>query len=144
MARYTALVAIAGTLFLGAAGFASARKPAPAPANGPAAQIARGDKIFQTNCAACHGHGSGGDDYLTGEHWKYLPGTLAIYVKYQNAVPPALEDRTDLTHEVIEYYVRNGISIMPQFRKTVVSDQDLKDLSAYLMRNNGRASTAKK
>ncbi|WP_202807125.1 cytochrome c [Sphingobium sp. DC-2] len=55
-----------------------------------------------------------------------------------------MEDRTDLTHEVIEYYVRNGISIMPQFRKTVVSDQDLKDLSAYLMRNNGRASTAKK
>ncbi|WP_081856676.1 c-type cytochrome [Sphingobium sp. DC-2] len=88
MARYTALVAIAGTLFLGAAGLASARKPAPAPANGPAAQIARGDKIFQTNCAACHGHGSGGDDYLTGEHWKYLPGTLAIYVKYQMPYRP--------------------------------------------------------
>jgi hypothetical protein len=66
-----------------------------------------------------------------------LPGTQQLGIKYRGSdVPPVLDERTDLVPEFIEVIVRQGISFMPQFRKTEVSDADLEALSAYLTRDN--------
>jgi mono/diheme cytochrome c family protein len=86
--------------------------------------VDEGFKVHQAWCQACHGDGP---DY---------PGTLALKAKYKGAIPPVLAQRTDLTPELVEYYVRNGINVMPFFRKTEVSDKDLEALGAYLSRNN--------
>ena len=67
----------------------------------------------------CHGEGVG------------KPGTLALQAKYKGAVPALLANRTDLTQALIKQYVRNGISIMPIFRKTEISDADLDAIAAY-------------
>ena len=37
-----------------------------------------------------------------------------------------------------KFFVRKGVSIMPFFRKTEVTDADLDALAAYLARNNGK------
>jgi mono/diheme cytochrome c family protein len=72
----------------------------------------------------CHGEGVG------------KPGTLALQAKYKGAEPALLEKRTDLTLQLIKLYVRNGISVMPIFRKTEISDADLDAIAAYLTRNS--------
>jgi mono/diheme cytochrome c family protein len=36
----------------------------------------------------------------------------------------------------VKTFVRNGVSIMPFFRKTEISDADLDAIAAYLTRNN--------
>jgi hypothetical protein len=43
-----------------------------------------------------------------------------------------LEDRVDLTPEVIRTAVRHGMPIMPPFRKTEVTDAELDAVIAYL------------
>lgn len=61
------------------------------------------------------------------------PGTQALRFKYRETdIPAALEERTDLTPELVAFYVRNGVSIMPFFRKMEISDSDLDDLAAWL------------
>ncbi len=87
--------------------------------------VERGEQVFDTWCTACH------DDT------RRTPGTAALAAKYQGVLPALLEERTDLTPAIIELWVRNGISIMPFFRKTEINDAQLADLSAYLTRNNG-------
>ncbi|MGO1462873.1 MAG: c-type cytochrome [Oleiphilaceae bacterium] len=82
--------------------------------------ISAGIEIFEKWCSSCHDRG---DDY---------PGTIALGARYKGEVPAALEDRTDLTASTIEYFVRNGISVMPFFRKTEISDRELQKLSTYL------------
>jgi (+)-pinoresinol hydroxylase len=84
----------------------------------------RGYVQYQSYCSMCHGEGVG------------KPGTLALTAKYKGAVPALLDKRTDLTPQLIKQYVRNGISIMPIFRKTEISDADLDAIAAYLTRNN--------
>ena len=79
---------------------------------------------YQDYCAVCHGKGPG------------KPGTLALKVKYKGKVPALLADRTDLTKPLIKAYVRNGLYVMPTFRKTEISDADLDAIAAYLTRNN--------
>lgn len=86
--------------------------------------VERGEQVFDTWCTACH------DDT------RRTPGTAALQAKYQGAIPALLEERTDLTPEVVALWVRNGISIMPFFRKTEINDAQLDDLGAYLSRNN--------
>jgi (+)-pinoresinol hydroxylase len=44
----------------------------------------------------------------------------------------------DLTPDIVSYYVRNGVSIMPFFRKTEIDEQELNDLAAYLSPDNLR------
>ena len=51
-----------------------------------------------------------------------------------------LSERTDLTPAVTKIFVRKGVSIMPFFRKTEISDADLDAIGAYLARNNKTAS----
>jgi len=79
---------------------------------------------YQRFCSACHGEGVG------------RPGTLALQAKYKGAVPALLDKRTDLTREFVKTTVRNGVTVMPFFRKTEISDADLDAIAAYLTRNN--------
>jgi (+)-pinoresinol hydroxylase len=84
----------------------------------------RGYVQYQNYCSMCHGEGVG------------KPGTLALQAKYKGQLPALLAERTDLTPQLIKMYVRNGISVMPIFRKTEISDADLDLIVAYLTRNN--------
>lgn len=97
----------------------------------PTAQLERGKQVYDKWCAPCHGPGLG----LPG--FGGLPGTQQLGIKYRGTdVPAVLDQRSDLVPEFIEIMVRQGVSFMPQFRKTEVSDSDLEALSAYLTRNN--------
>lgn len=90
-------------------------------ADGGAASVERGREVFRQWCLACHGPG------------QHTPGTMALYFKYQGQKQPMLEHRDDLTPEFIAVIVRNGISVMPFFRKTEISDKDLAAMSAFLL-----------
>jgi mono/diheme cytochrome c family protein len=85
-------------------------------------KIDHGNQVFQKWCAPCHAPGPG------------HPGTIALDALYKGAKPAALEQRTDLTPAIVKQFVRTGVSVMPFFRKTEVSDQDLEALGAYLSR----------
>jgi mono/diheme cytochrome c family protein len=61
-----------------------------------------------------------------------LPGTAALQIKHQGEVPPALEDRDDLSADVLRVFLRQGSFSMPPFRPTELSDQDIADIAAYL------------
>jgi (+)-pinoresinol hydroxylase len=87
------------------------------------ATIQKGGKVFDYWCATCHGPGN-------------LPGTGALETKYKGAKLALLSERTDLIPAVTKTFVRKGVSIMPFFRKTEISDADLDALAAYIARNN--------
>jgi mono/diheme cytochrome c family protein len=82
----------------------------------------RGYLEFQNSCSVCHGP------------MPERPGTRALAAKYNGSKPALLEERTDLSRELIRLVVRNGITVMPQFRKTEVTDADLDAIVAYLTR----------
>lgn len=63
------------------------------------------------------------------------PGTHALTVKYQGVKSGVLLEWHDLSVNTVKVLVRHGISVMPQFRKTEISDQELDALAAYLARN---------
>ena len=96
----------------------------------PVDQIAKGKQVYEYNCIACHGPGPGFPPFPE------LPGTSALRMKYGNSVPALLTERTNLTPEFVAVIVRNGISVMPFYRKTEISDTDLAALGAYLSRDN--------
>ena len=98
---------------------------APAPAQDPAA-IERGNAKFQYMCAPCHGAGIGDDGRAM------LPGTDALRIKYRGALPALLEERGDLTADVIRVYLRRGSWSMPPFRPTEITDAEIEDIAAYL------------
>lgn len=81
-----------------------------------------GKQVYDKWCAACHASGP-----------RY-PGTASLAVKYGKDMPAPLEQRTDLTPELVAYFVRHGVSIMPPFRKTEITDAQLAALGAYLSR----------
>ena len=81
-----------------------------------------GYALFQMACAVCHGSGPG------------KPGTRALAAKYKGATPALLEERTDLNPAYIKQVVRQGLYVMPFFRKTELSDADLNAITAYLSR----------
>ncbi len=87
-----------------------------------AAQTADGQAVFAKWCAPCHAPGPG------------HPGTQSLEAKYKGAKPGPLQARTDLTPDVVRFYVRHGVSIMPFFRKTEITDAELDALGAYLAR----------
>jgi mono/diheme cytochrome c family protein len=90
------------------------------PAAAQDAAIQRGDQVFQYWCAPCHAPGP--------KH----PGTQALEALYRGEKPAALEERSDLVPALTQTFVRSGVSIMPPFRKTEISDADLAALAAYL------------
>ena len=87
-----------------------------------------GKIVFDDWCRPCH-------DIEPRKH----PGTAALQVLYKGEKPAALEQRLDLTPDIVSFYVRNGVSIMPFFRKTEIDDRELVDLGAYLSPDNLRA-----
>lgn len=87
-----------------------------------APQIAQGKEVFTKWCAPCHSPGPGN------------PGTTALAALYKGRKPAALEERRDLTPELTKHFVRKGVSVMPFFRKTEISDTELDALAAYLAR----------
>jgi (+)-pinoresinol hydroxylase len=105
---------------------------APTAAGQDAATIERGRTVYEYWCAPCHGLGIGNNGV------QHLPGTDALRVKYQGALPALLAERTDMTPELVKFYVRQGITVMPFFRKTEIDDVELDALAAFLTRNNPR------
>jgi mono/diheme cytochrome c family protein len=88
----------------------------------PPAGSPRGYLEFQNSCSVCHGS------------MPERPGTRALAAKYKGAEPALLEERKDLSSEFIRLVVRKGVTVMPQFRKTEVTDADLDAIVAYLTR----------
>lgn len=84
------------------------------------ATIERGHSVYQKWCLSCHGPG------------QHTPGTMALFFKYEGKVPPMLEHRADLTPDALRWFIRQGISVMPSFRKTEISDTDIDAIGAYL------------
>lgn len=117
----TVLAGIAAAAVLSLAG-AVASSAAQPPSRG---DPVKGKAVYAYWCAACHGRGPG------------HPGTQSLEVKYRGQnVPAALEDRTDMAPQVTASFVRHGVALMPPFRKTEISDAQLRDLEAYLAREN--------
>lgn len=84
------------------------------------ALIRQGKQIFDRSCASCHAAGD------------RMPGTASLAEKYKGVLPAVLEERNDMSLEFLSYYVRNGVLVMPPFRKVEVSDSDLEAMAAYL------------
>ncbi|CAN5447219.1 hypothetical protein BH09PSE4_BH09PSE4_08650 [soil metagenome] len=108
---------------------------ATAPVSVPAATPPAHTAIYtwQRWCAPCHAPGPG------------HPGTAALAVKYSGSLPPELESRRDLDPDTIKYFIRHGVSVMPMFRKTEISDAEMGALADYLTAHNpkttGKAKT---
>ncbi len=130
--RIAALTFLAAVVPLGAIACMSLNgRPASAtenPSQTELTQVDRGRDLYQYWCATCHGSGVGAEGRAQ------LPGTAALQEKYQGAIPALLEERTDLTPAVVSLFVRNGVSVMPFFRKTEISDEELAAIGAYLSR----------
>jgi mono/diheme cytochrome c family protein len=97
----------------------------------PEGEGPRGKQVYDYWCAPCHAPGLG----LPG--FDELPGTQQLRIKYRDTqISPLLTERTDLVPVFVKTIVRQGVSFMPQFRKTEISDADLDALAAYLARGN--------
>jgi (+)-pinoresinol hydroxylase len=94
-----------------------------APAAEPADPYAAGHAVYAKWCAPCHDPGV------------IHPGTNALTAKYRGVKPGVLLEWKDLSPDMVRYQVRHGISVMPQFRKTEISDADLDALAKFLSRN---------
>ena len=107
---------------IAAAGLMLASAPAWSAEPGQSAQARdqAGKVVFDKWCSACHGPNP------------RLAGTLALQTKYEGQIPAALEERTDLTPDIVASFVRGGVAWMAPFRKTEISDAELADLGAYL------------
>lgn len=89
----------------------------------------RGQMLFERHyCEECHG------DSTT------APGTMALKIRYgpKNA---ALLQRNFLPVEYIKFVVRNGFGMMPPFRVTELSEEDL-DILANFIISSSRDATA--
>lgn len=87
-----------------------------------AAEAPDGANVYQKWCAACHAPG------IT------HPGTHALMAKYAGVKSGVITEWTDVTPEYVRLMVRTGISVMPQFRKTEISDAELEALARYVIR----------
>ena len=84
-----------------------------------------GAHVFGKWCGDCHSTAGG-------------PGSLALQRKYNGSLPAILEQRVDLAPEYVRQVVRHGISFMPSFRKTEISDAELALLAVSLTPAIGR------
>ena len=94
-----------------------------APIHAQSMPAAAGSAVYEKWCAPCHDPGI--------NH----PGTHALMAKYQGTKPAVLLERTDLPASVVKFFVRHGISVMPQFRKTEISDAELDALASFVSKN---------
>jgi len=113
MRSLCSLALILGTV--GLAGTAAGQAAAP--------DYAAGKMVYGKWCAPCHDPGV------------IHPATNALGAKYKGVKAGVILDWTDLPAPTVKYWVRTGISVMPHFRKTEISDAELDALAAYLSRN---------
>jgi len=113
-------VAVCAVLAVALGGCAPQRTH-PSPHSAPAAETAHvaGRKTFDKWCGDCHSTAGG-------------PGSVALQRKYRGVLPAVLEQRSDLRPDYVTLAVRHGVSFMPSFRKTEISDADLALVAAYL------------
>jgi mono/diheme cytochrome c family protein len=90
----------------------------------------KGREVFNEWCSGCHAPATKGGPLLA--------GTWALEMRYKNAKPAALEERTDLSAIQITAVVRHGQSSMPFFRKTEINDAQLRALGIYLAKGSGK------
>ena len=92
-------------------------------ANSLAVQAAErtGQEVYDKWCGICHDAGP------------MKAGTMALQDKYKGAKPAALLERNDLTPDLVKYFARHGFNYMPRFRKTEISDAELKELADYVV-----------
>lgn len=128
MSARTIGIAAAMAVVLVQGGLAVAQEPA---------SVERGQAKFEHSCAPCHGAGIGDDGRAM------LPGTDALRIKYQGALPALLEQRTDLNVEAIRTFVRRGTWSMPPFRPTEITERDIEDIAAYLRQSSGGVRDAR-
>ena len=112
---------LAGSMWVTLAGLVTLAGSALAEA--PSDPYAAGRAVFTKWCAPCHDPGV------------IHPGTNALTVKYRGVKSGVLLEWKDLPPELVRHLVRHGISVMPQFRKTEISDADLDALAKFLARN---------
>ena len=118
-ARHTLAVAATGALILALATAKAALSDEPVGAGKSAAQNV-GQLTYDKWCAPCHAPGP--------DH----PGPQALDTLYEGSKPGALIQRADLTPPIVKQFVRKGVSVMPFFRKTEISDPELDALAAFL------------
>jgi len=121
------LALIAAAAILAATDSASGQDIGEAPTFAPLydhVTLTNGRDVYTYWCWNCHGEGPG------------KPGTAALAARYKGSVPALLTERADLSGELVKFYVRNGFSIMPHFRKTQISDAQLEALAKYLAPQN--------
>jgi mono/diheme cytochrome c family protein len=116
-------LAMAGLVLAGLTPAGAARADVPSDPHAAPDPHAAGRAVYTKWCAPCHDPGV------------IHPGTNALTVKYQGVKPGVLLDWKDLQPETVKYLVRHGISVMPQFRKTEISDAELEALAKFLARN---------
>jgi mono/diheme cytochrome c family protein len=80
-----------------------------------------GKAVYDKWCTPCHGAGPG------------KPGTMVLGQRYGSSLPALLEERTDLTADYLTTFVRQGVGVMPQFRKTEITDTELAAMIDYLV-----------
>jgi mono/diheme cytochrome c family protein len=95
-------------------------------------QLAIGKAVYDQWCASCHMS-------LQSGRGRFPPaGTYRLQQRYQGKPPAALDERTDLTPELIKTVVRRGLPIMTAIRKTEVTDTELDAIVAYLTRQKSK------
>lgn len=107
--------------------FACAVLPvAAALADTPPAAESQGRAVYEKWCAPCHDPGI--------EH----PGTHALMTKYSGSPRASgiITEWKDLTPQYVRFMVRHGMSVMPHFRKTEITDAELDALAKYLTRSS--------
>jgi hypothetical protein len=62
-------------------------------------------------------------------------GTSGVAHPFRCVKAGVLLEWKDLPGGTVKILVRHGISVMPQFRKTEISDQELDALAAFLAHN---------
>ena len=89
-----------------------------------------GSVVYHKWCAGCHAadyvpkNTLAGADRLSPVSRTPL-GTTILRRRYQESVPAVLDERTDLTPDLIRLFVRAGVNAMPSFRKTEISEAEL-------------------
>ncbi len=94
-------------------------------ADSVAPRYAPGRAVYEKWCGACHDPGV------------IHPGTHALMTKYPTGsrATGVITEWTDLPATYVTFMVRHGMSVMPQFRKTEISNDELVALATYLSRN---------
>jgi mono/diheme cytochrome c family protein len=92
----------------------------PALAASPETTAPDGAAVYKKWCAPCHAPGV--------TH----PGTHALQAKYKGDWNGVLTQWKGLAPDYVRQTVRKGISVMPQFRKTEISDLELDALARYI------------